>query len=145
MSKLSPLAPVDYEAPTVRMRIEEPALGVFHSVVDGRATAGAAGAIIAFAEGMLSAGRRLLVFHDWERVSGYDAQARKMLTEWSERIKPHWDGSHILFSSPIIAMAVSVAGLTMRGKLTSYSSRTSFERALAAACASRGVVSLERG
>jgi hypothetical protein len=119
----------------VELRISEPAFGVYHSVVRGRATAGAAGALIAFGEHMLSASRRLLVFHDWEKLAGYDADARRLLTDWSQRIMPHWDGSHILFSSPLVAMAVSVASLTMRGKLTSYGLRTSFERALAKACA----------
>ncbi|HEY1957811.1 MAG TPA: hypothetical protein VGH28_19455 [Polyangiaceae bacterium] len=129
------LEPVDYAGPLVQVRISEPAVGVFHSVIRGRATAGAASAMIQFAEHMLAAQRRLLVFHDWEAVSGYDADARKLLTEWSQRITPYWDGSHILFSSPLIAMAVSVASLTLRGKIKTYSSRANFERSLARACA----------
>lgn len=137
---MSPLEAVEYGSAQVRLRVSEPALGVYLSVMEGRATAGAAGAIIEFAERMLAGGRRLLVFHDWEKVAGYDAAARKLIMDWSERITPHWDGSHILFASPIIAMAVSIASLTMRGKVSSYSSRVSFERALTRACAARGVV-----
>ncbi|MGH7280789.1 MAG: hypothetical protein ACRELY_04645 [Polyangiaceae bacterium] len=133
------LEPVHYANAPADVRISEPAGGVFRSVVRGRATAGAAGAIIAFAEHMIAGGRRLLVFHDWENVSGYDADARKLLTEWSGRITPYWDGSHILFSSPLIAMAVAVASLSLRGKITTYSSRTSFERNLTTACSERGV------
>ena len=121
-----------------RIRVTEPAPGVFVSEVHGRATIGVIGVIIRFAEEMLAADRRLLVFHDWEDVSGYDAEARRQLTDWTDRIKPFWDGSHILFASPIVAMAVSVAGLTMRGRLSSYSSRKSWELALAKACAARG-------
>jgi hypothetical protein len=87
---------------------------------------------------MVAAGRRLLVFHDWEHMHGYDPEAKRVLTEWSQRIMPHWDASHILFSSQIIAMAVSVANLDARGKAKNYSSRKKWEAALAAACASRG-------
>jgi hypothetical protein len=134
---MTPLEPVEYTSANADIRLSEPALGVYCSVAHGRATVGVAGAIIQYAERMLAAGRRLLVFHDWQNLKGYDADARKMLTEWTERIEPHWDGSHILFSSPLVAMAVSVASLTMRGKLTSYGSRTTFERALARACAAR--------
>ena len=122
------------------MRVSEPAPGVFLSEIDGRATTGVVGVMIRVAEEMLAGGRRLLVFHDWEKATGYDAEAKKMLVDWTDRIKPYWDGSHILFSSPFIAMAVSVASLTMRGKVASYSSRANWARALAAACAKHAVV-----
>jgi hypothetical protein len=134
----------EWAGPSGRIRVAEPAPGVFVSEVHGRASIGVVGVIIRFAEEMIAADRRLLVFHDWEDVSGYDAEARRQLTEWTDRIKPYWDGSHILFASPIVAMAVSVAGLTMRGKLSSYSSRKSWEHALAKACAARGAISPNR-
>ena len=131
--------PVEYASSHGHIRVSEPAPGVFLSEIQGRGTVGVVGTIIHYGEQMLGAGRRLLVFHDWELMNGYDAEAKKVLTDWTQRITPYWDGSHILFASPIIAMAVSVAGLTMRGKLVSYSSRKSFERAFAQACAAHGV------
>jgi hypothetical protein len=131
---------VHYSNAHGRGHVDEPAPGILATRVEGRASVGFAGTLIVFAEGMISAGRRLLVYHDWEGLEGYEANAKRSFVEWSNRVMPHWDGSHILLSSPLIAMAVSVAALTQRGKITTYSSRQSWERNFAQACAARGVV-----
>jgi hypothetical protein len=131
---------VHYSNAHGRGHVDEPAPGILATRIDGRATVGSAGVLIVFAEGMISAGRRLLVYHDWERLESYEAEAKRSFVEWSTRVMPHWDGSHILLSSPLIAMAVSVASLTQLGKITTYSSRQRWERSFAQACAARGVV-----
>jgi hypothetical protein len=131
---------VHYSNAQGRGHVDEPAPGILATRIEGRGTVGFAGMLILFAEGMISAGRRLLVYHDWERLESYEAEAKRSLMDWSTRVTPHWDGSHVLLSSPLVAMAVSVASLTQRGKITAYSSRQSWERNFAQACAARGVV-----
>jgi hypothetical protein len=138
-------APTEFSSAHGSIRVSEPAPGVFLSVAMGRATSGTAGHIIRFAEEMLAAGRRLLVFHDWEGLTGYDPEARRTLTEWTGRISPFWDGSHILLASRLVAMAISVASIaTTPGKIKAYSSRKTWEAALAQACVARGGATTER-
>jgi hypothetical protein len=139
------LEPIEYSSPKGTLRMSEPAPGVLLTVARGRATVGAVFALIRFSEQMVAAGRRLLVFHDWENLSGYDLEAKQTLTEWSRRIIRHWDASHILFRSQLIAMAVAVENLAVRGKATSYGSRKKWEAALATACVSRNVRSPASG
>lgn len=118
------------------LRVWIPAPSVFATRIEGRAVTGFTGVIIRMAEQEIAAGRRLLVFHDWEEARSYEPAAREKIVAWTETIRPQWDGSHILFRSSLVAMAVSVSSLLFGEKVTSYSSRKNWQRALDVACAS---------
>jgi hypothetical protein len=120
------------------LRVTLPGQGIFVTRVEGRALAGFVGVIIRLAEQEIAAGHRLLVFHDWELVRGYDPQAREKLVAWTQTIRDQWDASHILFSSAFVAMAVSISSLLFGEQVKSYSSRATWQRALDAACETRG-------
>ena len=119
------------------LRVTLPGRGVFVSRVEGRALAGFVGVIIRLAEHEIAQGNKLLVFHDWELVRGYDPAARAKLVAWTETIRDQWIASHILFRSSFVAMAVSISSLVFGEQVKSYSSRKSWQRALDAACAGK--------
>jgi len=69
-------------------------------------------------------------FHDWEAMSAYDAECRKVLTEWTLRHRGRIEGWHILVRSKLVAMGVATASLLIgSGTITSYSERDPFEAA----------------
>ncbi len=69
---------------------------------------------------------KVFAFHDWSRVSGYDAKARDENLELAKTAYgPLVAEIHILFGSSVIAMAVSVAGIVLTG-LRGYSDPAAF-------------------
>ncbi len=73
--------------------------------------------------------KRMLVFCDWSDATGYDSDVRVSFTNWvasnQERAK-----FHLLVTSKIVAMGVSVANLALGGALSVFNNRPAFESAL---------------
>jgi hypothetical protein len=64
------------------------------------------------------AGGRAVGFHDWEAMNTYDAECRKVLTEWTLRHRTRIEGWHILVRSKLVAMGVAAAALaSVRGRV----------------------------
>lgn len=74
---------------------------------------------------------RLEIFHDWSGMTGYDPEARKLLTEWNVRHSGDVQQVHMLVKSRVIAMGVSVSSLVAGRDFAAYSDRHLWERPLA--------------
>ena len=74
----------------------------------------------------------LEIFHDWSGMTGYDPDARKLLTDWNVRHSAHVQQVHMLVKSRVIAMGVSVSSLIAGRDFAAYSDRRLWERPLAA-------------
>jgi len=80
-------------------------------------------------ERLIACGLRPRIFNDWWDMSGYDAEARNKLTEWTLRIRHNIASDHILVRSKIVSMGVSLANVALGGLLTVYTDRTEFAQA----------------
>lgn len=72
---------------------------------------------------------RLVGFHDWERMTDYDSDARILLTDLARELNPRSDGLHLFVKSSLVAFGVRTASVVVP-HLHSYASREAFERAL---------------
>jgi hypothetical protein len=88
-------------------------------------------------EALFAAGVAPLVFDDFELGVGYDSDVRMKLTAWLLRHMTAIKELHVLVRPGLLAMGVSVANLAMGGGLITYSDRSAFEWAYAAAMAER--------
>lgn len=80
-------------------------------------------------------GGPLVMFFDWEGMTGYDVDCRREMTKWTMDRKAQIGKVHILVKSKLVAMGVSVANLLLGGDtICSYTDRPKFEGALRAAC-----------
>jgi len=75
-------------------------------------------------------GIRPHTFHDWSEVIGYSPFARKYLTDWLGASSPRLRSVHILFSSKLLAMGISVANLVLGGFIKAYGDRERFRVAM---------------
>lgn len=112
-----------------QMRAESPRPGVLCSVVSGYATMRCVESLMkAFEEVERAApGERIEAFHDWEGVRGYAAGVLERYTEWSKQHRDRVLTVHVLVSSRMVAMAISVARLALP-YLMGYSDRQAFEK-----------------
>jgi hypothetical protein len=99
---------------------------------------------VAFAQCIVDAGNdvvaghgRLLGFHDWSRVRGYDSDSRVKLTEWGLSIRASVDRVHILFASKLVRMGVAVASIALSGMIVAYDDPSRFGRELETAVRER--------
>lgn len=69
--------------------------------------------------------KRVVTFHDWSGMTGYDPQSKQRLVEWTRAIGDANPAAYLLFRSKIISMAVAVAGLALRN-LNGFSAREPF-------------------
>jgi hypothetical protein len=88
----------------------------------------AATVAVAFEE-ILSRAARPHTFHDWSEVAGYSPGARKLLTDAVAAQRPRMRSVHILFSSRVLAMGISVANVVLGGYIKAYGDRESFRAA----------------
>lgn len=77
----------------------------------------------------------VFIFHDWEKVTGYDSEARTAFVETSKGQQKRIDSVVCLTSSSIVSMAVSVANIVLNRKLSATTKRSDFDRAMAEALA----------
>jgi hypothetical protein len=72
----------------------------------------------------------LYAFHDWLDMTGYDSVCRTRLTEWSVRNLDAFAEVHIGIRSKLVAMAVQVANIALRGLITVHPGKVQLEAAL---------------
>jgi hypothetical protein len=115
------------------IEVQRIAPGVVVTRMRGHATADHLPPIVSAVGSELDAGRRPDVFHDWELMTGYDSAVRVAITDWYRGVRDRVGKVHVLTSSRLVAMGVSVVSLAVGARVETYASRPSFERALAAA------------
>jgi hypothetical protein len=119
----------------VRREPSAPAVLVFRA--QGHLTHAAARWIVAVADDEGPRHDRLLFFHDWEAVTGYDSRARLEITTWAVRNLSQLEGAHMLSTSRLVKMGISVGNLAAGGVGVLHEDRRSFELALRAAVRER--------
>lgn len=57
---------------------------------------------------------RVITFHDWSAVDGYDRASKEALLAWTREAGAQNPSVHMLFRSRLISMAVAVASIALR-------------------------------
>lgn len=97
--------------------------------VEGHAREEVVGPIFTLLEETTRRGR-LIVFDDWEGVTGYDPGVRLRMMDWTRRNSDAVEATHILLASKILSMGVSLATRAVGLPVTVYDGRFEFERVL---------------
>lgn len=108
-----------------------PAPGIIVTRARGAGTVQAIRHYTSRADRILLAGRPLhAVFHDWQEVHSFDAEARAFLRSWAAQRAKLLGEAHYLVSSKLLAMAVSAAALALGRRLYAHTDRVAFEMKL---------------
>ena len=75
---------------------------------------------------LVQPGGRYQSFHDWEDLTDYESDARRLLTDASARNRAHMDRTHILLRSRLLVAALDAARMFLK-HIVPYSSRAVFE------------------
>jgi hypothetical protein len=113
--------------------------GVFCTCVEGHLDMTAVQLLVDGFQATVDDAGTMLVssFHDLQRVTSYDSEARVYYTEQSKPVMVHVASVEMLFSSRLIAMSIEVANIVLGSKLSGTTDRAGFEQRLAAAVAKR--------
>lgn len=87
-------------------------------------------AIAAAHDEIFALGNRPHTFHDWSKVVGYSPFARKFLTDWLGASRGKLRSAHILVSSRLLAMGISVANAMLGGFIKAYVDPETFRAAV---------------
>lgn len=98
--------------------MEMPRPGIFFSECLGYMRGEDAKAFTHYGQTIIDNHGSLRGFHDWTAVMGYTNEARLVTTEWTVRNAGRLTEVHIALSSTIVRMAVAVANIGLRGKIT---------------------------
>lgn len=79
---------------------------------------------------LFALGNRPHTFHDWSQVVGYSPSARKYLTTWLDASRGKLRSAHILFSSSLLAMGISVANAVLGHLINPYGDSEKFRAAM---------------
>lgn len=115
-----------------QIEVQRVAPGVLLTRMRGHATLDHLEPIRAAVAREVEAGQRPDVFHDWEDMTGYDSAVRVAMADWYREIHDRVGRVHVLTSSRLVAMGVSVVALAVGARIESHTTRAGFERALAA-------------
>jgi len=109
---------------------QEPAPGVLVLRYEGHLVVEAAKQILtARAQAVRNARGPVQEFHDWWDMPSYDSGSRTLLTEHTIQDRARLAGVHLLVSSKIVRMGVTVASIPLGGLLVPYEARSLFEHA----------------
>ena len=112
------------------LRVWSPVRGVVVHEFKGYLEPDSARLLIDRLERLMGTRNAIDAFNDWEGISGYDTEARVLLTEWVRRTRPRFRSIHVLVRSRLVGMGISVANLALGGMLTAHHERRSFDRAV---------------
>lgn len=118
-----------------RLTISHPVPHVILFTYWGYLTADFVPFIEASVERVLAAEIRPDIFVDLGRVSGYESEYRRGVSQWGARNYRHFGEVRFLVQSRIMAMGVTVSNLSAGGIIKATTKRSDFEAALQARCA----------
>lgn len=119
--------------PTGNLVVDRVTRGVVRTRLVGHALAEHVAPIREAVEAEIACGFRPLVFHDWERMTGYESSARIEMTRWYDSVRDRVTAVHVLTANRLVAMGVQVVAMAVGARIQIHRSRASFERELAAA------------
>ena len=123
---------------TWEIQVFYPAPGVLYTRASGHATLEAAHhAMRAFDRLAALTVEKIEAFHDWEGITGYDAEVRSEYTRWSKSHVERLGGVHVMVRSRLVAMAVTLVSAAVGGKIYAYNDRSAFEKLRAEAIVRR--------
>ena len=111
--------------------------GVVYEVGEGHASEDIGQSLCTRLDELVVRFGKVQISDDWYGITGYDAGARRVVEGWTTKNRGSIERIHVLLSSKLVAMAVSVSNLVTGGVTTAYTKRADFDRALAAALAGR--------
>jgi hypothetical protein len=106
-----------------------PAPTVFVSRVEGAISEAMATAMLVEGQRIIASDGKLVVFHDWELVKGYEKQARVQFTRVGLQLRRQVEASHFLVRARILAVGIQLANIVL-GTNKVHPSRASFESVL---------------
>jgi hypothetical protein len=86
----------------------------------------------ALRNGALNEGR-VVAFHHWKAMTGYDPAARTLLSKTLEEGRDHFDKTHILLGSSLVGMGVSIGATLLGHAVQCHTNDQTWKEALAAA------------
>ncbi len=110
--------------------IWRPAPGVLVTRLVGRADLAAVAFYQSIVEPLFDQGVRVAVFHDWSRMTAYDAEARDKLLRLASDKRAQYEVVHYLLTSKLVAVVISIAALTLRRPLVTHTKLETFSAAL---------------
>jgi hypothetical protein len=113
-----------------------PAPTVFVSRVEGHITESMASAMLVAGQRIIASDGSMVVFCDWEAVTGYDREARVTFTRGGRQFGRHVESNHYLVRARILSVAIQLANIVL-GNLKPYTRRPEFEATLRSAIESR--------
>jgi len=105
--------PIVHKEANWTLRLTNPAPGVFCSQLDGRPDEDAVHLMLEGFERVSQRWGRSDAFHDWNGVTGYTSEARRVYTVGAKRQTPLVTSAHILIASKLVAMGISVASIAL--------------------------------
>lgn len=114
-----------------------PAPGVLVTRAEGYLLADLAGDIERAGNDVIEMHGRLIGFHDWSQLRGYESAARVRLTDWGVAVRHSVDRVHLLIASKLVRMGVAVASIVLGGMLVAHDDPVQFARELEAAVRAR--------
>lgn len=134
--KLAGVQAQRFELHLCTLELAAPAPHVLASRVVGMGSLEMVQNVIAFGDALIANTGAIQIFHDFSEVSGYRAEARRVLVDWGVQNPDAIICTHVLFRSKIVAMGVGMATRLLGEQLTGYSKYTEFDAARAAAARS---------
>lgn len=118
------------ESPRGRLTISHPVPHVILFTYWGYLTADFVPFVEASFDRVLAAGIRPDIFVDLGRVTGYESEYRRGISQWGARNYRHFGQARFLVQSRIMAMGVTVSNLSAGGIIKATPKRSDFEAAL---------------
>ncbi|MCC6874071.1 MAG: hypothetical protein IT378_07160 [Sandaracinaceae bacterium] len=128
-----PAGAYTFRAPRGELWIWQPAPRVVVQKCVGHAPEAIARAMTQRLTSIIANASPIVIFDDWQGVTGYDSDGRLALTEWTRRQLSHIEAIHILVGSKLVAMGISVSNLVLGQPSHAYSDRLRFAEELARA------------
>jgi hypothetical protein len=115
-----------WQGPTGAMRMDWTRQGVHRMILAGHGYVEYAAPLLRRWDAVLRfTGRATLLVDLWD-TPAYDSALRVAMTGWGVKHRTDMDALHVLTSSKIVGMGVSVANLAMGGIVTAYTQRATF-------------------
>ena len=129
----------EYRGERVYGQLWRPTPDLFVTRVVGYVDVGSVTFYVTRAQRAILSGQKILVFHDWSKLTGYDLEARNRLRAFGAMNDDNFHGVYYLISSKIIMMAVSAAALALRRRLYAYTDARTFQAKLSEALLARSL------
>lgn len=124
----TPIRSVDLEGRRGRLRMSNPAPGVWATHATGHIDSSLVDQFTAFGDQVLTQASETYGLHEWYGLDSYDSQARKQSVAWSARVIREFAGVHIGLRSRIVRMGVTLANVVLDNRLTVHDDPADFHR-----------------